>query len=470
VVLAEALGRGIDYLRYLSPEYADAPKLRARAAKIAPAVVVRLADGRLGRSRRALDLLSRVMRWLESAIPVSKDILDFLRSERPDLLMVSPLVMGRFRSEQSEYVRAARSLGIRSALLVRSWDNLTNKGVVHDIPDRVYLWNGEQRREAVELHGIPEDRVVATGAYPWDHWFDWKPSANAEEFRRRLGFPVERPILLYMCSSSFIAREERTFVERWLAALREHPDERLRTASVLIRPHPGGARGRWKKTRIAELPGVAVWPRRGELPRDDESRSAYFDSIYHSSAVIGLNTSALIETAIVGRPVFTVLDPAYKATQEGTLHFHYLPRENGGPLNVAQDFPEHFAQLAQVLSGEQPDGGVERAFVRRFVRPHGLDRPALPIFLDAIEDQMASRAPQPATGRVRPYVGLALTPLARLASWRAPARGTAGPRRRTLTSDAPVTSAGRPWGPAARHPEARSAPGTAPTAGSPLPR
>jgi hypothetical protein len=143
--------------------------------------------------------------------------------------------------------------------------------------------------------------------------------------------------------------------------------------------------------------------------------------------VIGLNTSALIETAIVGRSVFTVLDPAFKTTQEGTLHFHYLPRENGGPLHVARDFREHCAQLAQALSDEQPDREVERAFVRRFVRPHGLDRPALPIFLDAVEDQMASPAPQPAAGRGRLFAALALRPLASLASWRAPAKRSAGP-------------------------------------------
>jgi hypothetical protein len=62
----------------------------------------------------------------------------------------------------------------------------------------------------------------------------------------------------------------------------------------------------------------------GANPLDEASRAQYHDSIYHSAAVVGVNTSALIESAIVGRAVYTVLAPEFRDTQEGTLHFHHL--------------------------------------------------------------------------------------------------------------------------------------------------
>ena len=40
--------------------------------------------------------------------------------------------------------------------------------------------------------------------------------------------------------------------------------------------------------------------------------------------MVGINTTAQIEGAIVGRPVHTVLADDFRFTQEGTLHFHYL--------------------------------------------------------------------------------------------------------------------------------------------------
>ena len=36
-----------------------------------------------------------------------------------------------------------------------------------------------------------------------------------------------------------------------------------------------------------------------------------------ASAVVGINTSALVEAAVVGQPTYTVLDPEFEATQEG---------------------------------------------------------------------------------------------------------------------------------------------------------
>jgi Transglutaminase-like superfamily len=406
VALAEAMGLGVDYLRYVSPEYADASRLRKRAASWAPAKVVRLAGWPLVRSGVGVRALSRGMGWLEQATPDSPQVVAFLRSHRPDLLLVSPLVT---IPSQAYYVRAARSLGIRSALLVSSWDNLTNKGLIRELPDRVYVWNEDQRREAVQLHGVPEERVVTTGAYPWDHWFGWRPSTSPEQFRQRLGLPVDRPIVLYVCSSELVAPDEPPFVQRWLGALRRHPNERLRTASVLIRPHPG-FREQWRNARLDVGGAVAVWPLEGYHSADDDSNARYFDSIFHSSAVVGLNTSAMIEAAIVGRPVFTVLDPEYRQSQEGMPHFHYLPRENGGPVTVGRDFHEHLAQLENALSGcPPPEGGGP--FMHRFVRPYGLDRPACPILVEAIEEQLAAPPPRPVPAR-RAAAALALRPLA----------------------------------------------------------
>jgi transglutaminase superfamily protein len=413
VALANVLGLGVDYLRYLSPEYADAPKLRARGAQLAPSKVVRVAGWPVVRTQRGIRLLARVMRLVEGAIPDSREVRDLLLSQRPDLVLVSPLVKSTVL--QADYLRAARSLGIRSGVLVRSWDNLTNKGLIRNIPDRVYVWNEEQRREAIDLHGVPGEQVVATGAYPWDHWFGWEPSTTAEQFRQRLGFRLDRPMLLYVGSSG--APDEASFVERWLEALRGDPDQRLGSASVLIRPHPGRRRYDFNHSAVAQMPGVVVWPMPETVSRDTKSNSDYFDSIYHSSAVVGLNTSALIEAAIVGRPVFTVLAPEYRDTQQGTLHFRHLLRDNGGPLTVAHDFAEHFAHLAKALTDGPPAEEADREFVRRFVRPHGLDRPAEEVLLQAIEDQLASPPPPPAPARVRRAIAaILLRTLAALAA------------------------------------------------------
>jgi hypothetical protein len=64
-----------------------------------------------------------------------------------------------------------------------------------------------------------------------------------------------------------------------------------------------------------------VW---GSNPIDEVARADYFDSIFHSAAVVGLNTSAFIEAGIVGRPVLTIVVPEFVENQHGTVHFDYL--------------------------------------------------------------------------------------------------------------------------------------------------
>src|SRR4051794_15053735 len=170
-------------------------------------------------------------------MPVSERSLSLMRELEPDVVIVSPLV--ETGSPQGDHLRAADRLGIPTGLLVASWDNLTTKGVIRDVPDVTIVWNEDQIREAIDLHGLPRDSVVATGAHSHDHWFAWQPSRGREQFAAQLGLREDRPFLLYVCSSGFIAGDDEVaFVREWVERLRATGDAALASVGVLIRPHP----------------------------------------------------------------------------------------------------------------------------------------------------------------------------------------------------------------------------------------
>jgi len=122
------------------------------------------------------------------------------------------------------------------------------------------------------------------------------------------------------------------------------------------------------------------------MPVDAVDRADYFDSMYHSATVVGLNTSAMIEAAIVGRSVHTMLFPEYEDTQGATFHFDYLFTVGGGILRPARSFEENEDQLAAVLAGtDEPAEEQSRRFVGEFVRPYGLDVAATPRFVEEVE-------------------------------------------------------------------------------------
>lgn len=388
-----ALRFAIDYLRYLEPLYENARALRERARARAPRLVVWLGD-RIGRHRGGRRSFGAVLRVVEASLPDQRGARAFVEGFAPNAVLVTPLV--GLGSPQGDYVRAARLFGAATVFPVASWDNLTNKGVIRDVPNLTIVWNEAQRREAVGLHGLPVDSVVVTGSHSFDHWFDWEPSTDRETFCTPLGLDPERPYLLYVGSSRFIARDEARFVARWIEQLRRSDEPELREANVVVRPHPANF-AIWDETDPSEPGRVVIHPRDVVRPTTKERKSQYYDSIYHSTAVVGINTSALIESGILGRRVFTITSPEFRDTQEGTLHFAYLTGENGeGLVNVARDFLEHERQLATAL--REAGGSFGDSFVLDFLRPYGRHVAASPLFADAVE----CLAAEPSRPRRRP--------------------------------------------------------------------
>jgi hypothetical protein len=356
-----------DYLRYLEAPYAGAARLRERAAGQVPQPLTKALDA-LG----ARPNVKASLRALERSVPPRGSVLRFISGHEPDLVLATPLL--DLGSPQLDYLRAARSLGIPTGLCVASWDNLTNKGLLHDVPTVVTVWNENQRREAVELHGVPAERVAVTGAQAYDHWFGWEP-----------GPPPAEPFLLYAGSSAFLAPDEGAFAIRWARAVRETVN-----APIVIRQHPLNPLTDAQTSALEEIPDVVVRPRAGENPVDHRSRAEYFDSLYHAAAVVGINTSALIEAAIAKRPVLVPVLPEFAGGQTQTLHFRYLLADGGGPARPATSLEEHVEQLAATLDGDTGPDTTE--FVSRFVRPDGLDQPATPRLVDALERAAAQPA------------------------------------------------------------------------------
>jgi hypothetical protein len=387
---APALRQARDYLRFFDPRYVNAAKLEHRAAANAPAWWLRLLREHpwIGRNWRTG---ARALAMAEQAIPSERLFELFITYERPDLVLVTPLV--DYGSYQTDYVKSAHALGVPVVYLPFSWDNLTNRGLVRVQPDRVLVWNDIQQREAIDLHGVSPDRVLVTGAPRFDAFFAMQPATTREAFCSSAGLDPALPFVLYVCSSEFVAPREVEFVTRWVTELRQSSDQGVRTCGVLVRPHPAHPK-QWKQASLSSFQNVALWTGKETMNADQ----GLYDSLHHAAAVVGLNTSAMIEAGIVGRPVLTIVAEEFSGGQEQTLHFHYLRAANGGLLHEARGFGEHVQQLGAALAGTDA-GEQARRFVERFVRPRGLAQPVTPVMVDEIE-----QAARIAKRRVRPAV------------------------------------------------------------------
>jgi hypothetical protein len=365
--LIDRLRGTADYLRYLDSRFSGAPYLRERMAKYADGWMRRLPYGWWG-ARPAL----RLALALERAVPSDRGVERALAAHEPDAVVVTPL-LGRSRRNrrQTDTVKSARRVGIPVAAGIASWDHLTTKGVIKAAPDAIFVWNDIQRRDAVELHFQSRARVVVTGAQLFDPWFDREPSSDRDVFRAGVGLD-RGPYVLYVGSSPNIvpAEVEIAFVRRWRKAI---------GVQTLIRPHPYSVEA-WADVDLPVAPRVPP-----QLPMTEADDALYFDSIHYASAVVGINTSALVEAMIQRKPVLTIAADEYRQSQEGTVHFRELRAAAGAALQMAGSLEEHAAQLSATLADPAAAVAAAEDFLRAFVRPLGLERPATPILADAIE-------------------------------------------------------------------------------------
>jgi FkbM family methyltransferase len=401
-----------DWAQYTRPAYRTASKLHRRAVERLFRELGASLSGEAPAFGAAAALRVRdALAHLERSIPADSLHEEFLDRHRPDVVLVTPGL--HFGTGQTDYIKAARARGLPVWMLLFSWDNLSTKGALHEWPDLMFVWNERQRREAVELHDFPADRVVVAGAPRFDEFFALEPRVPRQGFCAPLGLDPDRPTLLYLCSSRFIAARELSFIRDWLAALRASGPP-LDACNVIVRPHPdvvlvdGGPEVEavtWPAMRQA-----TGWVQR---PFDDPAAlvlrttygtpQAFYECLHHAHAVVALNTSAELEAGIAGRPVYTVLSTADAADgQANTIHFNYLLREHGGFVHYAADLASHVAQLATGVNAP-PETESIRAFIGAFLRPLG-DRPVTPLLAQMLVERAAAAAPgthRPAE-RVRP--------------------------------------------------------------------
>jgi hypothetical protein len=334
------------------------------------------------------------LRWLarvDGAMPPDPAVTTAIREFQPDLLLASPFIFSR--SEETEYVKCAQALGIRTTAAIFSWDNLTSKGVFQVVPDAVLVWNKAQVEELEAIHGVGRSRAVWTGAPSMDFWFDQKPSVDRESFCRREGLDPASPYVIYLCSSQTIARDENVFVAELLRFLRDALGERM--PSVLIRPHPLNL----KIWDGFEFPGAVVVPRDNrDIFYSSEARQLFFDTLHHGVCVVGLNTTAMIEASVAGKACVSMDVERYAATQSQSGHFHHL--EDSGCLYLTRNLPETADALAGLLAGRDPNADARRAFVQAFVRPWGLERTASDAMLRTLEGLAAGNSPADIVGRL----------------------------------------------------------------------
>lgn len=115
-----------------------------------------------------------------------------LDRERPDLVFSTDIQ----NENDVRLAHEAKERGIRVVGMVRSWDNLTSKGLIREVPDLLVVHNKIIRQEAISLHGVPASRIRVVGIPHYDRYVSG-PAHRRGEFLGSLGLDPARRLVLY---------------------------------------------------------------------------------------------------------------------------------------------------------------------------------------------------------------------------------------------------------------------------------
>lgn len=327
----------------------------------------------------SLKLTGSFLRLMIDKMPASPDTLREIYAQSPDVLLISggSLVPA---SMDMEYLEAGVKAGVPTVLPALSWDYVTTKTLIYPHPDRFLVWNRHQVAEAVWHHGIPMEKIGIIGATQFDGWFgNLKPMRSREEFCKENKLDPASPIVVYFGSSFNVAQDERWILEQLWRALRASSDTSLQKTQLVLRPHPMN----YKYYRDFNLERTAIVPKEGAIPDTAEARQLFFDTVFHAVAVIGVNTSAMLEAAILGKPIISFIAERYNKTQSEAAHFRALL--GAGAMELVRT-PEEFAEVvAKLLLGIDDFKNARENFVRDFIRPQGLEKSSGEAAADEIE-------------------------------------------------------------------------------------
>lgn len=274
-----------------------------------------------------------------------------MKQHKPDLVVTGT---PGFNLHDVHALRSAKRLGITTATVMLSWDNLTSKGYMNGIPDQLLVWSDLMADEAVRYHNYPRSKIHQVGAAQFDHYATFRENFDRNTWRMKYGIPNDAPLLMYGTINPALVPHEYQIVSEIVDWMKN--GRFSRPVHLWVRLHPQVVQGVYRRNvdnylalkceRVhIEVPPVHDSCLNWDLPKEDAEHLASL--LTASDVVITPNSTLSIDAACVDTPIVnlfhdsTGFDARGMTARRFRFYTHYSKiLETGGIAIVDQ--PEQF--------------------------------------------------------------------------------------------------------------------------------
>ncbi len=138
-----------------------------------------------------LDKIKSFVRWLDFATINKSKSSFYFDKYQPDLIFATDV----FHSADIYFLAEAKKRDVMSVGMVRSWDNITNKGLFRVKPDKLIVHNNIVREEAVKYEDMDLENIFVSGLPQFDIYLE-DIIIPRDIFFKRIGLNPSRKIIL----------------------------------------------------------------------------------------------------------------------------------------------------------------------------------------------------------------------------------------------------------------------------------
>lgn len=294
-----------------------------------------------------------------------KEFDNWIREYQPSLVITPTPGLNAY---DANAILLAKKYKIPTLATNFTWDNLTSESHIIRKSDYLFIWNEIVRKEAVNIHHYPDNRIFTTGIMRFDHYFQNEPNPKTREsFLASKNLNPKLPMILYSTvSTSFIYHRKHL---QYLLDLRE--EKLIPYTSILIRVHPLDPYNDY--LQFADLPDVCVekagrdipWPEGGTrigMTKEDFLNLKY--TIKYCDLNINFVSTISLEAAIFDKPVINYIEPGKEYMFSVS---HYKPIAESGAIKLVKNIDEYRDAIIAYLKNPKLDQEKRRKLIDSYV-------------------------------------------------------------------------------------------------------
>ena len=305
----------------------------------------------------------RLVRFLDLALPAPAAFEPFFKKYKPDLIFATDVQ----NELDVRILQEAKKARVKTLGMVRSWDNLTSKGILRAIPDELVVHNETVKSEAIKYNFVSPQKIKVVGIPHYDKYV-LPPRISKQEFFKRFGFDLSKKLILYAPIGDRYIRGNQTdkYALETLSSLE---------ANILVRLPPtdtvsGLEDFRSQKTIVALDKTGFIFERGGkkqsEISRDDDQWLA--SSLYFCDAVVTGQSTIVIDAAVFDKPAVIVnfdakARPYWDSVSRYYDYEYYKKFRERTGIRLARNAEELLALARKYLQNPELDTEVRKKII-----------------------------------------------------------------------------------------------------------